>query len=83
MVREWTAQAGLTLHPEKTQAGATPGRMALTFLATTSRHGSLDGHARRACEKFKDTIRAKTRRTVGRELDDGDRRPQSDAAGLV
>jgi len=66
LVRQWTAEAGLTLHPTKTRI----------IDATTESFDFLgyrfeDGTRRprpKSLEKFKDTVRAKTKRTSGDSL---------------
>ena len=65
VVQEWTASAGLTLHPNKTQiidAREEPS----SFWAIGSRgaNASLEPELM----KLKDTIRAKTKRTSGKYL---------------
>ena len=67
MVQEWTAEAGLTLHPTKTRIVNASGAMALTSWAIGSRRYDAT-RGRRAWTKFKDTIRAKTKRTSGESL---------------
>jgi RNA-directed DNA polymerase len=68
-VRGWTGQAGLALHPEKTR------------IVDASKPGGFDflGYhferryrwpRKKSLTKLKDTIRAKTRRTEGRRLED-------------
>jgi RNA-directed DNA polymerase len=68
LVQQWTAEAGLTLHPEKTR-----------IVDVTQRGGGFDflGYhfvrhlrwpRRKSLKKFKDTIRAKTKRTNGQSL---------------
>jgi len=67
LVRDWTAQAGLTLHPAKTRMvdARTDG---FDFLGYHFEAGQRWPRAK-SLTKFKDTIRAKTRRTVGRSLE--------------
>jgi RNA-directed DNA polymerase len=65
-VQSWTAAAGLTLHPTKTRI--VPAREdGFDFLGYR-----FEGDTRRprdkSLEKFKDTIRAKTKRTSGASL---------------
>lgn len=65
-VRQWTAQAGLTLHPDKTRI-VDARREGFDFLGYRFERG----HKRprdKSERKLKDTIRAKTRRTSGRSL---------------
>jgi len=66
-VREWTAQAGLTLHPEKTRIVdmASPG--GFDFLGYHFERG-YRWPRRKSLAKFKDTRRAKTKRTNGHSL---------------
>ena len=81
LVRDWTAEAGLTLHPDKTRLvdARTDG---FDFLGYQFEAGQRWPRAK-SLRKFKDTIRAKTRRTVGAQSGTGHRRPQPDVAGLV
>lgn len=66
VVRQWTAEAGLTLHPTKTKIveATTEGFEFLGY--------RFEKHRRfpraKSLAKFKDAIRAKTRRTNGRNL---------------
>jgi RNA-directed DNA polymerase len=62
-VRSWTAQAGLTLHPTKTRIvdARTEG---FDFLGYRFEAGGRRPRAK-SLDKFKETIRAKTRRTSG------------------
>jgi len=66
MVRAWTAQAGLTLHPTKTKIvdGETEGFDFLGYRFVKHRRFPR----RKSLEKLKDAIRAKTRRANGRSL---------------
>jgi len=66
VVREWTAQAGLTLHPEKTKL-VHAWDDGFEFLGYRFERGRR-WPRKKSLEKLKDTIRAKTRRTVGRGL---------------
>jgi RNA-directed DNA polymerase len=66
MVQEWTAAAGLTLHPTKTRivdAREDP----FEFLGYRFEKGRHYPRAK-SLKKFKDTIRAKTKRTSGKSL---------------
>ena len=65
-VRGWTAQAGLTLHPVKTRL-ADARTEGFDFLGYRFEAGQRWPRAK-SLEKFKDTVRAKTRRTTGRSL---------------
>ena len=66
LVRDWTAKAGLTLHPEKTHVAhaATDG---FEFLGYHFTRGERFPRAK-SLKKLKDTVREKTRRTKGRSL---------------
>jgi RNA-directed DNA polymerase len=66
LVREWTAQAGLTLHPEKTRIvdERTEG---FDFLGYRFERG-MRGPRDKSLGKFKDAIRGKTRRCQGESL---------------
>jgi RNA-directed DNA polymerase len=66
MVRQWTAEAGLTLHPTKTRI-IDAGSASFDFLGYRFENGTR--HPRpKSLEKFKDTIRAKTSRSSGGSL---------------
>lgn len=67
-VGEWTAQAGLTLHPEKTKVvnAAEPG--GFDFLGYHFERG-YRWPRKKSEQKFKDTIRSKTKRTNGKSLE--------------
>ena len=66
VVRDWTAQAGLTLHPVKTRL-ADARTDGFEFLGYRFEAGQRWPRAK-SLAKFKDTIRAKTKRTTGRSL---------------
>ena len=66
-VRRWTAQAGLTLHPEKTRIVNADGRGGFDFLGYHFERG-LRWPRRKSLDKLKDTIRRKTKRTNGNSL---------------
>jgi len=66
-VRSWTAQAGLTLHPVKTRIVDATQRGGFDFLGYHFERG-YKWPRRKSAEKFRDTIRAKTRRTAGQSL---------------
>ena len=71
LVQDWTASAGLTLHPTKTRL-VDVRKEEFTFLGYTF-STSEDGRIRRwpgkkALTKFKETIRIKTRRNRGESL---------------
>lgn len=66
LVREWTAEAGLTLHPTKTKiADATTAGFG--FLGYVFKGGSRFPR-KQSLEKLKQTIRRKTRRANGQSL---------------
>lgn len=66
LVQEWTAQAGLTLHPEKTRI-ADAATDAFEFLGYRFERGRR-WPRNKSMVKLRDTIRVKTRRTDGRLL---------------
>ena len=62
---EWTAEAGLNLHPTKTKIiDAAKGPLIFWAIGSEGQHASRVPRARR---KIKDTLRAKTKRTIGEE----------------
>jgi RNA-directed DNA polymerase len=65
-VQRWTAQAGLTLHPTKTRLvdATIDGFDFLGYRFAAGRRRPR----RKSLKKFKDTVRAKTRRTAGHSL---------------
>jgi RNA-directed DNA polymerase len=66
MVQEWTAEAGLTLHPEKTKiVDAT--KESFDFLGYRFQRGRRFPRPK-SLQKLKDAIRAKTKRTSGESL---------------
>jgi RNA-directed DNA polymerase len=65
-VRKWTTENGLTLHPEKTHIADTEGE-GFEFLGYVLKREHR-WPRRKSLQKFKDTIRQKTRRTSGRSL---------------
>ena len=66
VVQQWTAEAGLTLHPEKTRiVDATED--SFDFLGYRFAKGRRYPRPK-SLQKFKDTIRAKTKRTSGKSL---------------
>lgn len=71
VVRQWCESEGLTLHPTKTQI-VDVRREGFDFLGyhfATTRRGQLTRWPRKkSLEKFKATIRAKTKRTSGRSM---------------
>ena len=66
-VREWTEQAGLTLHPTKTRIVDATQAGGFDFLGYTFAQGQKRPR-QKSLKKFKDTIRAKTRRNHGESL---------------
>jgi len=66
VVKDWTASAGLTLHPVKTRLvdARTDG---FDFLGYHFEAGQK-WPREKSLAKFKDTVRAKTKRTIGRSL---------------
>lgn len=66
-VRQWTAKAGLRLHPEKTRIVDATQAGGFDFLGYHFERG-MKWPRRKSLKKFKDAIRAKTRRTSGHSL---------------
>ncbi len=66
-VRGWTAQAGLTLHPQKTRIVDATQAGGFDFLGYHFERGKC-WPRRKSLDKLKDAIRAKTRRTNGQSL---------------
>ena len=66
-VRGWTVQAGLTLHPVKTRIVNAEDQGGFEFLGYHFERG-MKWPRKKSLDKFKDTIRAKTRRTNGNSL---------------
>ena len=66
VVRRWTAQAGLTLHPTKTRV-LDAGTEGVDFLGYRFEGGTRRPRPQ-SLSKFKDTIRAQTKRTSGESL---------------
>jgi RNA-directed DNA polymerase len=66
-VRAWTEISGLTLHPVKTRIVNAEERGGFDFLGYHFERG-MRWPRKKSLEKFKATIRAKTRRTEGRSL---------------
>jgi RNA-directed DNA polymerase len=66
-VRQWTAQAGLTLHEQKTHVVdiAVGGFEFLGYRFERGRHGPRA----KSLQKFKDAVRSKTRRANGHSLE--------------
>jgi len=67
MVQQWTAAAGLMLHPEKTRIVDTTQAGGFEFLGYHFESGRRTPR-KKSLKKFKDTIRAKTRRNSGQSL---------------
>jgi RNA-directed DNA polymerase len=67
LVQQWTATVGLTLHPEKTRIVDARQRGGFDFLGYHFERGQK-WPRRKSLRKFKDTIRAKTKRTSGQSL---------------
>jgi RNA-directed DNA polymerase len=66
-VRRWTAQAGLTLHPVKTRIVNAEEQGGFDFLGYHFERG-IKWPRRKSLDKWKDTIRGKTKRTNGQSL---------------
>jgi len=66
-VRAWVAEAGLTLHPEKTRVVEATQRGGFDFLGYHFERG-LRWPRAKSLGKLKERVRAKTRRTDGRSL---------------
>jgi RNA-directed DNA polymerase len=66
-VQRWTATAGLTLHPAKTRVVDATQEGGFDFLGYHFERG-MRWPRRKSERKFRDTIRAKTRRTHGQSL---------------
>jgi RNA-directed DNA polymerase len=66
VVQQWTAQAGLTLHPTKTRL-VNAVEDGFDFLGYRFAAGRRRPRAK-SLQKFKDTVRAKTKRTAGHSL---------------
>jgi RNA-directed DNA polymerase len=66
-LRIWTVQAGLTLHPEKTRIVNAEQKGGFDFLGYHFERG-MKWPRKRSLDKFRDTIRAKTKRTHGQSL---------------
>jgi len=66
-VRQWTAQAGLTLHPEKTRIVNAAERGGFDFLGYHFERG-MKWPRKKSLKKLRDTIRVKTKRANGNSL---------------
>jgi RNA-directed DNA polymerase len=67
LVQQWTVTVGLTLHPEKTRIVDTTQRGGFDFLGYHFERG-YKWPRKKSLQKFKNTIRAKTKRTNGQSL---------------
>lgn len=67
-MREWTAQAGLLLHPEKTRLVDATQRGGFDFLGYHFERG-WKWPRKKSLDKFKDAVRGKTRRANGHSLE--------------
>ena len=67
MVQDWTAAAGLTLHPTKTRI-VDAKEDAFEFLGYRFEKSGKRYPRAKSLKKLKDTIRAKTKRTSGKSL---------------
>jgi RNA-directed DNA polymerase len=67
MVQQWTAEAGLTLHPEKTRIVDATQFGGFDFLGYHFERGEKRPR-RKSLKKFKDTLRARTKRNQGQSL---------------
>lgn len=68
-VRDWTAEAGLTLHPDKTRIVDASQRGGFDFLGYHFERG-YRWPRKKSLKKLRDSIRVKTRRANGHSLDD-------------
>jgi RNA-directed DNA polymerase len=69
MVRQWTEKAGLTLHPVKTRIVDATAKGGFDFLGYHFER-NMRWPRKKSLNKFKDTIRAKTRRNNGHSLEE-------------
>jgi len=67
LVQEWTARAGLKLHPEKTKI-VDAKTETFDFLGYRFKGGSIRFPRPKSMQKLKDAVRAKTKRTSGESL---------------
>lgn len=67
LVRDWTAQAGLTLHPEKTRVVDATQRGGFDFLGYHFERG-YKWPRQKSVQKLKDRVRELTKRTSGESL---------------
>lgn len=68
VVEEWTTESGLTLHPEKTSLVEAQSEEGFTFLGYHFHEGRKEPR-RKSTQKFRDEIRALTKRTNGHKLE--------------
>jgi RNA-directed DNA polymerase len=66
-VQEWVTREGLTLHPEKTRIVEASRPGGFDFLGYHFERG-MKWPRKKSMDRFKDTIRAKTRRSQGRSM---------------
>jgi RNA-directed DNA polymerase len=66
-VREWVTKEGLTLHPEKTRIVEASRPGGFDFLGYHFERG-MKWPRKKSMDRFKDTIRAKTRQSQGRSM---------------
>ena len=69
MVRQWTEKAGLTLHPDKTRIVDATEKGGFDFLGYHFER-NMRWPRKKSLDKFKETIRAKTRRNNGHSLEE-------------
>lgn len=67
MVKQWTSENGLTLHPEKTHVIDATQKGGFNFLGCHFERG-YRWPRRKSLNKLKDTVRSKTKRTNGESL---------------
>ncbi len=67
LVQQWTVEAGLTLHPDKTRIVDTSQPGGFDFLGYHFERGQRRPR-QKSLKKFKDTVRAKTKRANGQSL---------------
>ena len=82
VVREWTAQAGLSLHPEKTRVVDATQKGGFDFLGYHFERGYQWPRAK-STQKLKDRVRAATKRTNGPQPECHHCTTQSNPARLV
>jgi RNA-directed DNA polymerase len=67
-IRQWAMENGLTVHPEKTRIVDATQKGGFDFLGYHFERG-MKWPRKKSLEKFKDTLRNKTRRTQGQSLE--------------